>query len=105
MSGGTFFFSKAGQADFHYKNLSGGEKAAFDLILDLAIKAATYDDTVLIIDEPELHLNPRLQASLLQELLNLTSPDGQLLGRHPLDRNDAQGAGVMGGQTRGSRYS
>ncbi len=78
MGGGTFFFSKAGQAEFHYKNLSGGEKAAFDLVLDLAIKAATYDDTVLIIDEPELHMNPRLQAGLLDQLLLLTSAGGQL---------------------------
>jgi predicted ATPase len=78
MGGGTFFFSKAGRTDFHYKNLSGGEKAAFDLVLDLAIKTATYDNSVIAIDEPELHLNPRLQASLLEQLVSLVSDEGQL---------------------------
>jgi hypothetical protein len=29
MQGGTFFFTKGSSAGYHYKNLSGGEKAAF----------------------------------------------------------------------------
>ncbi len=48
----TFYFSKNKQPEFHYKNLSGGEKAAFDLVLDLVQKASAYDDTVFMIDEP-----------------------------------------------------
>jgi energy-coupling factor transporter ATP-binding protein EcfA2 len=32
---GTFFFTKGISQNFHYKNLSAGEKAAFDLLLDL----------------------------------------------------------------------
>lgn len=79
MGGGTFYFRKGGeQEQFHYKNLSGGEKAAFDLILDLILKSAAYDDTVFCIDEPELHLNTRVQANLLDLLLDLTPPSGQL---------------------------
>ncbi len=78
LSGGTFYFRKAGQDAFHYKNLSGGEKAAFDLLLDLVIKTAVYDDTVFCIDEPELHMNTRLQASLLDSLLNVLSESAQL---------------------------
>jgi len=78
LGGGTFFFRKGGQPQFHYKNLSGGEKAAFDLILDLVVKTAFYDDTIMCIDEPELHLNTRLQADLLDVLLTLTPPNGQL---------------------------
>ena len=35
---GTFFFDKGAVKKFRYKNLSGGEKAAFDLVLDLAVK-------------------------------------------------------------------
>lgn len=78
LSGGTFYFRKAGQDQFHYKNLSGGEKAAFDLALDLVVKTAVYDNSILFIDEPELHLNTRLQSSLLQLLIELTPPQGQL---------------------------
>lgn len=78
MAGGTFYFEKNGQGQFHYKNLSGGEKAAFDLVLDLVLKAAAFDDTVFCIDEPELHLNTRLQADLLVTLRKLLPPNGQL---------------------------
>ena len=31
MRSGSFRFSKGNTSDFHYKNLSGGEKAAFDI--------------------------------------------------------------------------
>lgn len=51
LSGGTFFFRKDTQAQFHYKNLSGGEKAGFDLILDLVMKRVVYDNTIFFIDE------------------------------------------------------
>jgi predicted ATPase len=78
IGGGTFYFRKSGRAAFHYKNLSGGEKAAFDLVLDLVIKTTAYDDTVFCLDEPELHLNTRLQGPLLQLLLDLTPATGQL---------------------------
>jgi predicted ATPase len=78
LGGGTFYFKKAGKSEFHYKNLSGGEKAGFDLILDLVIKSAIFDNTVFIIDEPELHLNSRLQGALLELLLELTPAQGQL---------------------------
>ena len=35
---GSFRFSKGTVADFHYKNLSSGEKAAFDILLDVFVK-------------------------------------------------------------------
>lgn len=65
---GTFFFDKGTSNRFHYKNLSAGEKAAFDLILDFHLRAETYDDTVFCIDEPELHLGSRVQGLLLASL-------------------------------------
>ncbi|WP_421696181.1 AAA family ATPase [Aestuariivirga sp.] len=68
---GTFRFTKGLAKGFSYKNLSGGEKAAFDLMLDMVVKARTYDDTVYAIDEPELHMNTRLQGALLAELYKL----------------------------------
>lgn len=72
---GTFFFGKGVSANFQYKNLSGGEKAAFDLLLDFVAKGQAYDDTVYCIDEPELHLHTKLQARLLDELY-LQLPEG-----------------------------
>lgn len=68
LSAGTFRFDKGESKAFLYKNLSGGEKAAFDILLDMVIKRREYDDTVFFIDEPEAHLSPALQSGLLQEL-------------------------------------
>jgi predicted ATPase len=75
---GTFFFDKGKSKDFRYQNLSGGEKAAFDLLLDLIVKRVTYNDTVFCIDEPELHMHTRLQARLLEEIYRLLPPPCQL---------------------------
>ena len=77
-SGGTFFFEKDRSLSFHYKNLSSGEKAAFDLILDIIVKQTDYDDTVYAIDEPDAHMHTGFQALLLGELLNLIPPKSQL---------------------------
>jgi hypothetical protein len=75
LESGSFFFDKGASPQFHYKILSGGEKAAFDLILDMIVKRVAYDDTIYCIDEPETHINTRLQARLLDELVGLL-PDG-----------------------------
>ena len=78
LSDGTFKFTKGAVKGFSYLNLSGGEKAAFDLLLDLVVKSRTFDDTVFAIDEPETHMNTRLQGALLGELYDLI-PDGSQL--------------------------
>jgi predicted ATPase len=75
---GTFFFDKGSSHNFRYKNLSGGEKAAFDLLLDFVVKKQSFDNTVFCIDEPETHLNNRIQSKLLQELFNLIHDNNQL---------------------------
>ena len=74
----TFRFTKGTSEGFVYKNLSGGEKAAFDLLLDLLVKCREHDDTIFCIDEPESHLNPRVQGPFLTELLHLLPPNCQL---------------------------
>lgn len=48
---GTFLFNKGASTMFPYKNLSGGEKAAFDLILDIVVKRRSYSDAVYCIDD------------------------------------------------------
>lgn len=75
---GTFFFQKGTARDWKYKNLSGGERAAFDLLLDFAIKVNGFNDTVFCIDEPEVHMHTSVQAALLQEMLALLPPSCQL---------------------------
>jgi hypothetical protein len=59
-------------------NLSGGEKAAFDLLLDLLVKRREFDDTVFFIDEPEAHIASGLQAALLDELFRAVPEHSQL---------------------------
>jgi len=78
VNAGSFYFQKGLSRGWHYKNLSGGEKAAFDLLLDFLIKRPAYNNTVYCIDEPEVHLNTRVQGLLLRELLRLLPSTCQL---------------------------
>lgn len=78
LSNGSFYFEKGNSKDFHYKNLSAGEKSAFDLLLDLIIKSKFYSNTVFCIDEPEAHMHTRLQSKLLAELYRLIPEHSQL---------------------------
>jgi hypothetical protein len=78
LTGGTFRFEKGESKNFHYKNLSGGEKAVFDLLLDFIVKRRAFDDTVFCIDEPELHMHTKLQAKLLEKLFTLIPDNCQL---------------------------
>lgn len=75
---GTFQFDKGTSKGFDYKNLSGGEKASFDLILDFVVKRRSYADAIYCIDEPETHMNTRLQGALLGELVGLLPGNSQL---------------------------
>lgn len=78
ITGGTFRFKKGTVSGFHYKNLSGGEKAAFDLLLDFIVKRRAFDDTIFCIDEPELHMHTKLQARLLEVMFSMVSENCQL---------------------------
>jgi len=76
---GTFRFTKGVTSGFGYGKLSGGEKAAFDLLLDFFVTTNEFDDTVFCIDEPETHLHARLQSKLLEVLLDMLPDKCQLL--------------------------
>lgn len=78
LSNGSFFFEKGTSKDFHYKNLSAGEKSVFDLVLDMITKSTFYTDAIFCIDEPEAHMHTRLQSKVLKELYNLTPENSQL---------------------------
>ncbi len=78
LGNGSFYFDKGTSKEFHYKNLSSGEKSVFDIILDMIIKSTSFPDSVFCIDEPEAHIHTRLQASLLEEIYNLIPETSQL---------------------------
>ena len=77
-SAGAFRFAKGDVSDFHYMNLSGGEKAAFDLLLDVFVKANEYQDAIYCIDEPEDHMASGLHGRLLEVILDTLPADSQL---------------------------
>ena len=74
----TFRFNKGDVSEFAYENLSGGEKSAFDLILDLVVKRPEFNDTVFCIDEPESHVAMNMQGKLLSVLYDLIPDNCQL---------------------------
>ena len=76
---GIFFqFDKGTSKRFSFQNLSSGEKAALDLLLDLIVVKDELTDTVFCIDEPEAHIDTKLQGKLLEELYNLVPDNSQL---------------------------
>ncbi len=75
---GAFNFKKGIIESYHYKNLSGGEKSAFDLLLDLTLKIQYYDNTIFLIDEPETHMHTSLQGKLIEELCKIIPDNSQL---------------------------
>lgn len=75
---GTFSFSKGTVESYNYKNLSGGEKAAFDLLLDMHMKKKFYVDAIWCIDELETHLHTRVQGALMREMFGLIPEQSQL---------------------------
>ena len=73
-----FEFNKGTSQGFSYENLSSGEKAALDLILDIIVAKKEFKDTVFCIDEPEAHIHTKLQGPLLGQLYNLIPDNSQL---------------------------
>jgi predicted ATPase len=78
LGNGTFNFEKGSVSSFNYKNLSGGEKAAFDLLLDMHIKSKFYSNAIWCIDEMETHLHTRVQGALMREIYTLIPENSQL---------------------------
>lgn len=76
---GSLFFTKESQlGEFNFNVLSSGEKEVVDLLLDIYLKRAEYNETIYIIDEPELHLNTAIQKKLLIEIEKLIPDNCQL---------------------------
>ena len=77
-SKGSFYFTRDATRGFRYESLSGGEKAVFDLLLDIHIAATELGTPLICLDEPEIHLNPAVQAAVLTELMRLLPKGSQL---------------------------
>ena len=77
-SEGSFYFTRDGTREFRYENLSGGEKAVFDLFLDVHLASLELKSPLVCLDEPEIHLNPNVQASVLNELMGLLPSNSQM---------------------------
>ena len=83
--GGTFYFEKGVAQKYNYVNLSRGEKAAFDLLLDFIVRREYYPNAVMCIDEPEVHMGLGAQSKLLEILYELIPEQSQLwLGTHSI---------------------
>lgn len=75
---GVFRFKKGNVDNFHYKNLSGGEKAAFDILLDIFVSRDEFQNAIYCIDEPEGHIATALHGRILDEILGLLPENAQL---------------------------
>lgn len=76
---GTFYFRKEDTTiTFDYNVLSSGEKEVVDLLLDLYLRKDDYNDSIYIIDEPELHLNTAIQRKLLIEINKMIPENCQI---------------------------
>ena len=100
-----FQFDKGTSHGFTYHNLSGGEKAALDLILDIIVAKAEYNDTVFCIDEPEAHIHTKLQGPLLKQLYKLIPKKFSTLDCYALCRHGAQGTRSLARKPEFSRIS
>ncbi len=76
---GTFYFKKVDHpSHFEFNVLSSGEKEVVDILLDLYLRQEEYNDSIFIIDEPELHINTAIQRKLLIEINKLIGENCQI---------------------------
>lgn len=57
-SQGTLYFKKPDHpTEFEFNVLSSGEKEVVDVLLDFYLRQDEYNDTIFLLDEPELHVS------------------------------------------------
>lgn len=78
-SQGTLYFKKKDHPkEFEFNVLSSGEKEVVDILLDLYLRKDEYNDSIFLLDEPELHISTAIQKRLLIEINRLIGEDCQL---------------------------
>jgi energy-coupling factor transporter ATP-binding protein EcfA2 len=60
---------KKGKSTIHYNYLGNGEKQVFNILVNLLSRTSFYQNTIYYLDELDLHLNTKLQAALLKEIV------------------------------------
>jgi AAA domain, putative AbiEii toxin, Type IV TA system len=78
-SQGTLYFIKNDHPkEFEFNVLSSGEKEVVDILLDLYLRQEEYNETIFLLDEPELHISTAIQKKLLLEINKLIGNNCQL---------------------------
>lgn len=76
---GTIYFKKKDHAsEFEFNVLSSGEKEVVDILLDLYLRKDEYNESIFLLDEPELHINTSIQRNLIVEINKLVGADCQI---------------------------
>ena len=66
---------KKGNSIFVYEYLSAGEKQLFTILLNLHLRKKYLENTIIYLDEIDLHLNTSIQSDLLKEITETLIPD------------------------------
>jgi AAA15 family ATPase/GTPase len=70
---------RKGNSEIPYDFLSAGEKEIFNLLINLLSRGSLYQNTIYYLDEMDLHLNTKLQANVLKEIVNNWIPENSQL--------------------------
>lgn len=75
-----WFYFTDGDRQYELAELSGGERAVFPLIVDFA--NWNLNNSVILIDEIELHLHPPMQQALVRALRRLGNNNQFIITTH-----------------------
>lgn len=66
---------RKGTSEFHYDQLSAGEKEVVNILFNLLARKEFFTDSIYFFDEIDLHLNTKLQCNLLKEITENWVPE------------------------------
>lgn len=76
---GSLFFKKPDNINaFSFNVLSSGEKEVIDILIDLYLRKDTFNSSIYLIDEPELHISTNIQRKLIIEIDKMIPDDCQI---------------------------
>ena len=76
---GCLYFKKPDQqTEFSFNVLSAGEKSVVDILLDLYLRKDAYNDSIFLLDEPELHISTAIQRKLIVEIDKMIGENCQI---------------------------
>jgi len=67
---------RKGQSEFHYNQLSAGEKEVINILINLTSRRDSLKNAICFFDEIDLHLSTKLQFQLMQEIVEHWIPEG-----------------------------